>query len=457
MGDSLKYVTSGRVTGMVAAAALGAFGASAVAPSVAQADEAAKPPPGWILGVDVRVRSETVEQSNFAEDALANTIRPRVSLQSPWFSNVRVFGEFEAVLAFGPEEFNNPAVGNPRFPVVADVESQEINQAYVEAKPFSGGYVKAGRFREVIGNQRFFGGVDWRQNNQTYDGAKATLTDFLPDTQFYYAYFGNVNRIFSEESLASVGGLQGDLESNIHLGEVIYGGAPFGTVRVYNYYTDVQANADVLSNNSFGINYSGNVPLGSGFSFKPYLEYAFQTDTADNPIDYQAHYYHIQPAVSYGGFKYGVVTLTPGFEVLGSDDGVRAFQTPFATLHKFNGFADQFLVTPNVGLQDLYVDATVKLRGFDGPAGGFLNGTLLKVAYHDFNTDEGNDDIASEFNAYVRMPLTPILKGLYVEAKYADFMDDEDTAVRGADVKKYIFGLGYKQSFDLTKILDDLK
>ncbi len=50
----------------------------------------------------------------------------------------------------------------------------------------------------------------------------------------------------------------------------------------------------------------------------------------------------------------GIGTLGVGYELLGSDDGVAAFQTPLATLHKFNGFADQFLVTPAGGLQDIY-------------------------------------------------------------------------------------------------------
>ena len=41
--------------------------------------------------------------------------------------------------------------------------------------------------------------------------------------------------------------------------------------------------------------------------------------------------------------------LTAGYEELGSDGGVAAFQTPLATLHAFNGWADLFLTTPGDG------------------------------------------------------------------------------------------------------------
>src|SRR5207253_7585710 len=43
-----------------------------------------------------------------------------------------------------------------------------------------------------------------------------------------------------------------------------------------------------------------------------------------------------------------------GYEVLGGN-GRYGFQTPFATLHAFNGWADRFLTTPVNGLRDTYL------------------------------------------------------------------------------------------------------
>ena len=43
-----------------------------------------------------------------------------------------------------------------------------------------------------------------------------------------------------------------------------------------------------------------------------------------------------------------------GYEVLGADDGaaLTSFQTPLATLHKFQGWADKFLTTPPNGIRE---------------------------------------------------------------------------------------------------------
>ncbi|MEO1543220.1 MAG: alginate export family protein [Pseudomonadota bacterium] len=406
----------------------------------------------WKVTVDNRYRAENVKQDGFDLDAQAHTYRSRYGLYTPWFNFVRFGAEFEAVTEIGDPRFNNTFNGLGNRPVVADVESAELNQAFAEIKPAPGTLIKGGRFVEALDNQRFFGHVGWRQNNQTFDGAKVTNTSLLPDTELYYAYIGNVNRIFSDRSTRTAGPLQGDLNTNIHLTKLTYSGLPFGKLKFYNFYSEVFSNADVLSNNSFGFSFAGAQPLGNGLKFKYYAEYARQSDVGDSPVDYQADYVHLAPALSYAGF-----TVTGGYELLGSDDGVRGFQTPFATLHKFNGFADQFLATPAVGLQDLYVDVTYKFSGVTGPIAGFINGSLLKFQYHDFDSDEGDLDIGEEIGLYAKMPLKPILKGLYAEAKYAHFFDDESNAVKTADVEKFIFGLGYKTSFDPEAVLRTLR
>jgi hypothetical protein len=47
------------------------------------------------------------------------------------------------------------------------------------------------------------------------------------------------------------------------------------------------------------------------------------------------------------------LTAKIAYEVLGSDGRNYAFATPFATLHKFNGWSDQSLGTPSQGLVDV--------------------------------------------------------------------------------------------------------
>ncbi len=112
--------------------------------------------------------------------------------------------------------------------------------------------------------------------------------------------------------------------------------------------------------------------------------------------------------------------LQVGQEQLGGSGGPgEAFQTPLATLHSFNGWADKFLTTPDDGLNDSYVS---------------LETTLAKVkcqiVWHSFNADQGSDHYGDEFDAAVSYPLR---KELVVGMKYADY-DADDFAT---DTRKF--------------------
>ncbi len=89
-----------------------------------------------------------------------------------------------------------------------------------------------------------------------------------------------------------------------------------------------------------------------------------------------------------GAYSFDKVKATLGYELLGSDNGMYGFTTPLATAHKFNGWADIFLGTPAVGLEDIYVTVAGKA------AGG-----KWAVTYHDFSADEGKADLGSEIDA----------------------------------------------------------
>ncbi len=85
------------------------------------------------------------------------------------------------------------------------------------------------------------------------------------------------------------------------------------------------------------------------------------------------------------GTKIKGVGVGIGYELLGSDDGMKAFSTPLATLHKFQGWADQFLVTPADGIEDIYFKMT-----------GSIGKTNLAFFYHDYSADEGSADYGEE-------------------------------------------------------------
>jgi hypothetical protein len=80
------------------------------------------------------------------------------------------------------------------------------------------------------------------------------------------------------------------------------------------------------------------------------------------------------------------MTFGAGSEFLSGDANKtgQSYTTPLATLHKFNGWADQFLGTPDDGLEDAYVKFSTKLADYK-----------LTVMYHDFSAEDSGNDYGS--------------------------------------------------------------
>jgi hypothetical protein len=95
-----------------------------------------------------------------------------------------------------------------------------------------------------------------------------------------------------------------------------------------------------------------------------------------------------------------------------------------ATLHKFDGWADLFLITPAKGLQDLYAGAAYKFVGIKA-----LPGLNAAVTYHQFDSDFGSTDYGHEWDASLGFKLGRVA----VLAKYADY----DAAGFGSDTRKF--------------------
>jgi hypothetical protein len=135
-----------------------------------------------------------------------------------------------------------------------------------------------------------------------------------------------------------------------------------------------------MSSNTYGVLYQGNFG-----AIKVNLSAATESDAGDNPLSYDASYYNAEI-----GTELGKIKFLGGLEVLGSDKGKAAFSTPFATLYKFQGFADKFLGTGSSkeianGVEDTYV--TVKTT---------LNGVKLAATFHDLASNEGHIDYGAE-------------------------------------------------------------
>lgn len=369
--------------------------------------------------VNFRYRAETVDQDGFAQDALASTLRTRLKYSTGVFKGFSGVLEFDNVTNVGATAFNSTSNGKGRFPVIADPEITEVNQAYLAYTGFEDTTLLAGRVAHNIGNQRFVGTVGWRQNDQTWDMA-AVVNSSIPDLTLTGAYVWNVNRIFGNDHAF------GDLDTNTLIFDARYSGFAFGNIAAYALVIDLNNPAVFgLSSKTFGVRLDGKKKIADGnLSFLYEAEYAVQSDTADNATDFSADYIHLSAGLSVNGF-----TGKVGFEQLGSDGGTASFQTPLATLHKFNGWADKFLGTPAGGLEDFYVSLSYKVQG-----GGPLKGLKFDAIYHDFSADTGGS-YGSEIDLQVSKKF---MDHYSIGLKLADYNADGFAT----DTKKIWFTLG---------------
>ena len=327
--------------------------------------------------LEFRYRLETVDQDPFADDAVASTLRSRLNYQTGEWNHLSAFLEADNVTVLGNDTYNSTVNGVTDRPVVADPEYTEANQAYLQLKlaTFTG---IGGRQRIVLDNQRFIGNVGWRQNEQTYD-ALTLKSGALTKTQLHYSYIANVNRITGPDEgsqPANYHGATHALNGKVDLGA-------FGTVTGFAYLLDFK-NAPALSSSTYGVHWAGTYKVADATKLNWLASYASQGDYADNPNDYSTDYYLLE-----GGATLGKFGLKAGYEVLGGDDQPNhAFQTPLATLHAFQGWADKFLTTPRGGVEDLYLGATANV----GPV-------ALQLVWHDFQAEAFSQDYGSEWDA----------------------------------------------------------
>jgi len=377
--------------------------------------------------LDARYRFENVDQNNDLRDANAQTLRTRAGFQSGKWYGLSGLLEVDNVSRIGDDAYNSTRNGQKEYAVVADPDGTEVNQALLRYDHKLGSAV-LGRQRINLDNQRFIGSVAWRQNEQTFDGALTQLKP-LDGLTLSYAYLDQVNTVFGPDNGRYDNVTNpANIDGHSHLINAQYVLMPELTATAYSYLLDLDniavaltAAEGTLSSQTSGLRLNGVV---AGVSYA--LEYAQQKDYGDNPLELDSEYYLAELGYTIKG-----VQLKAGYEVLGGDNGSgnRAFQTPLATKHAFQGWADQFLTTPADGIEDAYVGVTAPLLG----------GTL-QAWYHDFSTEQGSDDYGNEIDLSYAHPI-PGVKGLVGLVKYATY--DSDDKARTVDTDKVWLQLQY--------------
>ena len=363
--------------------------------------------------LEFRARYEHVEDDALGSEADAFTLRSLLGYRTAPWRELTGLLEFEAVTYLADDSFNSTTNGKTGRPVVADPEQAEVNQALLAWTGLEDTEVWIGRRRIKLDDARFVGNVGWRQNEQTFDSAgfEAGLGD---RARLFYAYVQNVNRVFGDDNPL------GDERSDSHFVNLAGELGPAGELVGYWYLLDNRAPAalDGFSTSTLGARLSGEWALsegGGGASLSYLAELARQEDTGNHPGDVDAGYRRAEL-----GLKGEAGRLRLGYELLeGSGDPGDKFSTPLATLHAFNGWADKFLVTPDDGLEDLYLGV-----------GGTLDEVAWQVAWHQFSADTGGADYGSELDASLGFDLTETVRcGLKVARYEADELAEDTTKV----------------------------
>jgi hypothetical protein len=332
------------------------------------------------ISLNLRYRYEDVDQTGFDEPGKASTLRTALAYRTLWWNGLAAMVEFENVVNIGfSNDHNNLGAGSlwngvTDRPAIADPPLTEINQVYLDWKPVDSLPIRGGRQEIIIDNARFIGNVGWRQNHQTFDGATAHFTG-VKNLDLGYAYIARQRTVTGASRPMSTSHFEG-----------VYTFSEVGALRGYFLSIDYdQEPLWALSTTTFGASFAGKTNVSDALGLTYRLEMATQQDNGNNPESVEADYVRADL-----GFNFGKVTAAAGYEILGGATGDGSFNTPLATLHKFNGWADKFLATPADGLRDLFISVSANLGRF-----------ALTGVYHDFSADSGGASWGTEFDAEI--------------------------------------------------------
>ncbi|WP_062788387.1 alginate export family protein [Novosphingobium capsulatum] len=353
--------------------------------------------------LDARLRWENVDTPTKDADAVTLRLRSGFELKhAP--SHLSVLAEAESTLEID-NHFNGlafvPGKARPDYAVVPDAANVELNRLQIQYRTRQLG-LTVGRQRINLDDQRWVGGVAWRQNEQTFDAVRgeATIGPVMADV----TYANSQRTIYGLDAgpRTAYDGNFWFLQAGVKQGPV--------TIKAFSYLLDYDTKEQVgplaitlADTQTYGVRATAALPLGKKAKLNLIGSYAHQQGWKDNPAKYGADYVNAEAELTAYDF-----TATGGYEKLGSDKGI-ALQTPMATLHKFNGWADLFLTTPKSGLEDVYVGLA---RAFPK-----LHGLNANVTWHDFHSDVGHVKFGEEWDASVGFKVRKVA----LLAKYADY------------------------------------
>ncbi len=312
--------------------------------------------------------------------ANANTARLRIGLLSPVFHGIQGYAEYEGNLAM-QEDYNSTRNNNTAYSTIPDPEKSELNQLWLSYAGIPDTLIKGGRQRIKLDDDRFIGNVGWRQMETTFDSVLITHTSQqLFGLVVNAGYIGNVQTFTAttENINAPI------LNVNYKIGD-------YGSVSAYGYWLDYTETANYeKSSQTYGLRLSNWQKPGDSFKVSDNYglvytaEWGHQEDYGHGKAEYAVNRLNLM-----GGFTAFNFTFQGAMEQLDGKGPNRTFDTPLGTNAAFQGWANQFIITPDNGIRDVF--GTV-ISTFD------RGNIILTGVYHDFTDDTGQLHYGKEWD-----------------------------------------------------------
>ena len=325
----------------------------------------------------------------------------------------KLFGvlDFNHVSAYFNDRFNSGQNSTPslyQYAEIDDPQGTALQQAYLVYQGLPHSPLVLGRQIIRLDNERFVGDSDFRQTPQTFD-AVTVINRSLYNVEIFYSYIDRVNSVWQGNKAATAA----IRDNNTHLVNITSHLDPWGDITAYAYLLHDQE-IPLNSHDTIGARYHTRIDF-SEVDFLFWAEYAKQKTQHNNPVDYDTHYYHLktQAQIAYG------LDIDLGYEVFSSQ--AQAFQTPLASVHVFNGLADQFTVLPNGGLRDFY-----------GAFSALVWQITLEGQYHHFTAQSSSVTYGHEWDLSLSHPLC---KRYLLGLEFANFSGNANAGY--SSVRKY--------------------
>lgn len=371
--------------------------------------------------LNLRFRQEQANNKSYQQLGInppfpgrASTLSTRLTYNTAPFYHTYGVLDFNNVTSYFNNHHNSGSNTSPSkifYPIIPDPKGTALVQAFVTFDGIPETQIVLGRQNINLDNERFVGTSDFRQMPKTYDAA-SIVNRTITNVELFYAFIDEVNTIYQGNQRAFFP----QRDNTSHLINITATLFPFGDFIAYGYLIHDFDLPD-FSANTYGLRHEGNLPFPD-ITLYSVLEYARQNSKNPNPVDYHANYYHLN-----GGLEWFIFDLCGGLEVLGGNDRARgkAFKTPLASFHEFNGYAGIFTRTPDDGLKDLYAKAQMDVWQI-----------IIEATYHHFKAESGGDTYGHEWDFSISRSL---FKNYLLGAEFADFHGRNEYGY--ADTRKY--------------------